>query len=207
MRLTILIAALILGGMVAFVVMSLRTSAHGGSTSLIHSCVTKTGTIQIVGINDICPKGSTAMDWSINAGATGPTGPTGPIGVTGNQGNPGPSGATGPQGPQGEPGPQGIPGDGFIGLSAGPAQFDIPPHSWGIGVAQCPSPKYVLGGGYSFVQNESYQEPPPGNIVSNAPTNYASNGLPTAWRVKAYNDTGSIIALLVHAICGNAQTS
>jgi hypothetical protein len=82
-------------------------SAHGGDTSLIHSCVNEnSGTVKIVGASDSCKTNETALDWNIQ-GPTGPAGPTGPQGPTGDTGPTGPTGATGATGPAGPVGPAG----------------------------------------------------------------------------------------------------
>lgn len=78
--------------------------AHGGDTTLIHSCVAKDGTIRIVSATSTCKNNETALDWAIQ-------GPIGPIG---------PAGAAGAQGPQGLPGPQGDPGLQGVAGPAGP---------------------------------------------------------------------------------------
>jgi hypothetical protein len=72
---------------------------HGGDTTQIHSCVTKDGTIRIVGATAGCKAQETALDWNI----VGPAGPTGPTGATG---------AAGQNGAPGDPGPRG-PSDGY----------------------------------------------------------------------------------------------
>lgn len=109
-------------------------SAHGGDTTVIHACVTSIPigrqVIQIpriVGANEACLAGETALDWNIqgipgpkgdrgDTGAAGPAGPAGPVGPQGLQGLQGPigpkgdkgdTGITGPQGPAGAQGPQG----------------------------------------------------------------------------------------------------
>jgi hypothetical protein len=103
-------------------------SAHGGNTSLIHSCVTNgssgltpKGSIRIVGASEACLSGQSALDWNIQgvsggtggtgavgpqagSGGTGGTGATGGTGGTGAQGASGASGGTGGTGPQGSGG-------------------------------------------------------------------------------------------------------
>lgn len=69
-------------------------SAHGGDTSLVHSCVKSDGTIRIVAASAACRNNERALDWSI-------TGPQGPQGIQGPQGLQGPQGPEGPQGPAG----------------------------------------------------------------------------------------------------------
>src|SRR5436853_5670777 len=90
--LAILAIGLLVGGIATLV------SAHGGDTTLIHSCVQKSnGGVRIVGANDICKVNETSLDWNIvgPAGSPGPTGPEGPMGPAGPQGPMGPAGASG----------------------------------------------------------------------------------------------------------------
>ena len=78
--LAILAIGLLVGGIATLV------SAHGGDTTLIHSCVQKSnGGVRIVGANDICKVNETSLDWNIvgPAGSPGPTGPEGPMGPAG----------------------------------------------------------------------------------------------------------------------------
>jgi hypothetical protein len=82
--------------------------AHGGDTTLIHSCVKNSnGSIRIVTASTNCVAGETALDWRIQ----GDPGPAGPAGATGSQGAQGPEGPEGPAGPTGPQGPQGPPGE------------------------------------------------------------------------------------------------
>jgi hypothetical protein len=85
--------------------------AHGGDTTLIHSCVkTSNGSVRIVSATTSCAAGETPLDWRIQ-GDPGPAGPAGPQGATGPQGPQGDPGAQGPQGATGPQGPQGVQGD------------------------------------------------------------------------------------------------
>jgi Collagen triple helix repeat (20 copies) len=84
-------------------------SAHGGDTTLIHSCVNQNGGINIVGANQTCGQNQTALDWNIQ-GVAGPIGPQGIQGVAGPIGPTGATGATGTTGPQGVQGVQGVQG-------------------------------------------------------------------------------------------------
>lgn len=108
-------------GMVLTLVVGLiATSAIGfaaaTTTGVIYACVNNSsGTIQIVGANDTCPKNWTVISWNQqgprgDTGATGPQGATGPTGATGSTGATGPTGATGATGPEGPTGPSGLDG-------------------------------------------------------------------------------------------------
>jgi len=58
-------------------------NAHGGDTSLIHTCFKNaTGNLRIIAASDTCKANETALDWNL-AGATGPQGPAGPQGPSG----------------------------------------------------------------------------------------------------------------------------
>src|SRR4051794_40293305 len=66
-------SVVILGGTAALILASVTTAgAHGGDTSLVHSCVSKKdGSLRIVGANHGCSKGETPLDWSRDgAGST-----------------------------------------------------------------------------------------------------------------------------------------
>jgi hypothetical protein len=59
--------------------------AHGGDTALVHGCYNPSfqgPNTRIVGANEPCPAGFTAVDWSI-AGPAGPAGAPGPAGPPG----------------------------------------------------------------------------------------------------------------------------
>lgn len=131
-------------------------SAHGGNTALIHSCVNNTsGEIKIIAATANCPSNYHSLDWNIQGpagqqGPIGPVGPVGPIGPVGPMGPQGEPGLQGEQGPQGLPGQQGVQGPaGISGLETvrafdgnrTTARLDI--------IAECPSGKKVLGGGYA----------------------------------------------------------
>jgi hypothetical protein len=107
----------------------------------------------------IGPTGATGPQGE--TGATGPqgpiglTGPQGPIGITGPQGPIGITGATGPQGETGATGPQGEKGDqGEIGVS-GWERITGNNSTAGNSIAQCPSGKKVIGGGYTTTGNNN----------------------------------------------------
>jgi hypothetical protein len=102
-------------------------SAHGGDTTLVHSCVASNGSLRVVAATAACKPTETSLDWNITGpqGPIGLTGARGPAGSTGPQGPIGPAGsqgAIGPTGPQGQTGPQGETGatgaTGAPGLSA-----------------------------------------------------------------------------------------
>ena len=81
-------------------------SAHGGDTTLVHSCVASNGSLRVVAATAACKSTETSLDWNIT-GPQGPIGLTGPRGLTGLTGPQGPAGSTGPQGPIGPAGSQG----------------------------------------------------------------------------------------------------
>jgi hypothetical protein len=95
-------------------------SAHGGDTSLIHSCVNNnSGVVRVVGAGVTCKAGETPLDWA-------------------QQGVPGPQGIPGPQGPTGPAGPAGAvdvhftsqgPGPGFVSSSTF-ISLDLPAGSY-----------------------------------------------------------------------------
>jgi hypothetical protein len=92
--------------------------AHGGDTSKIHGCINKeTKYIRVVGVNDNCKSGETAIDWNIT-GPQGLQGPAGPAGSAGPKGPPGSQGPVGPEGPQGLAGPVGPEGPAFSNFEA-----------------------------------------------------------------------------------------
>src|SRR4051812_39743292 len=72
-------SVVILGGTAALILASVTTAgAHGGDTSLVHSCVSKKdGSLRIVGANHGCSKGETPLDWSRD-GSGGTTYTAGP---------------------------------------------------------------------------------------------------------------------------------
>jgi hypothetical protein len=87
---------------------------HGGSTTQIHACVAKDGTIRIVAPAAVCRSQETALDWNIQ----------GPAGPAGEQGTQGLQGIQGDQGEPGEPGPRG-PSDAYVADSGlNPIYFD-----------------------------------------------------------------------------------
>jgi hypothetical protein len=74
---------------------SIGALAHGGDTAKIHGCVVKyVKFVRIVGANENCFSGETALDWNVQ-GAPGLPGATGPQGPTGATGPAGPGGALG----------------------------------------------------------------------------------------------------------------
>jgi hypothetical protein len=181
-------------------------SAHGGNTALIHACVNNTsGEIKIIGANANCPSNYHSLDWNIQgpAGQQGPIGPVGPVGPVGPIGPVGPMGPMGPQGeqgPQGDLGPQGLQGiQGPAGMSGletvrvfdgnrTTARLDI--------IAECPSGKKVLGGGYATSGDNLGIL-----IVANAPIG------DTQWGVTAvtpdYPNARSGWSAYAFAICAN----
>ena len=184
-------------------------SAHGGDTSLIHSCVKNaTGEIKIVGPAATCPANYRALDWNVQgvAGPIGPAGPqgdkgdkgpVGPVGPTGPQGEQGATGDTGPAGPQGDKGPigpQGLPGlSGLEIVTARSGTLD----QWRIDTyAECPAGKSVLSGGWSTAGN---------NLDITVPTNAPLNS--STWVVTGVqNDlTPRLWSLDVYAICAFVQ--
>lgn len=87
-----------------------RMDAHGGETSLVHTCVhDKIGVMKIAGPDESCPSGWTALDWNFQ-GLPGPGGGAGPPGAQGQAGKPGAAGPAGPQGRRGTTGASGTPG-------------------------------------------------------------------------------------------------
>lgn len=76
----VLLLILMIGALLPTAVQIIR--AHGGDTSLIHGCVkTNNGSIRIVGANNSCGNGETALDWNIQ-GPAGSPGPSGAPGAT-----------------------------------------------------------------------------------------------------------------------------
>ena len=193
-------------------------SAHGGNTTLIHSCVNNTsGEIKIVGANSNCPSNYRALDWNIQgpagqqgtigpAGPMGPVGPVGPIGSIGPVGPIGPQGLQGERGPQGEQGLQGLPGQqgvqgiqgpaGISGLEVvqvnGPTQvaarIDV--------LAECPAGKSVLGGGFQMAGDISNT-----SVVVNAP--FGLRGWAVTAVTNDYPNSRSGWSVQVFAICAN----
>jgi len=110
------LSSIVAATMVLLVAGAVMVGAHGGDASMIHGCIAKdTKYVRIVGANDRCKSGETAIDWNVQGpqgavGQTGPIGPAGPIGATGSVG---PAGADGVAGPPGATGPQGPPGTGI----------------------------------------------------------------------------------------------
>jgi len=94
--------------------------AHGGDANKIHACVnTLAGSIRIVGASGGCRRGETPLDWNIQ----------------------------GPPGQPGSPGEDGAPG-GLSGHEIVTAQIVLAPLAQGEAIAECPTGKKVLGGGY-----------------------------------------------------------
>jgi hypothetical protein len=176
-------------------------SAHGGNTSLIHSCVNNTsGEIKIIAANATCPSNYRSLDWNIQgpAGAQGPIGPVGPLGPVGPVGPVGPMGPQGEQGPQGDPGPQGVQG---IQGPAGISGLEVVQVNSGTlnefridVIVDCPAGKKVLGGGFATAGNNIEV-----SVLANAPQ------FETRWVVSmAQNDlTPRLWSVQAYAICAN----
>jgi type VI secretion system Hcp family effector len=112
--------------------------AHGGDTSLIHSCVNHEGDIRIISAGAVCKQNEVALDWNNTGpiGATGPkgtdgaagpagaAGPTGPAGVAGRDGRDGLAGAKGDTGPQGLAGKSGAADEIVVGQLSATATVD-----------------------------------------------------------------------------------
>lgn len=60
----ILIVLTFFGGIIFSSVSTTLTSAHGGDTSLIHSCIKNNGALQIIGANGTCSNSETPLDWN-----------------------------------------------------------------------------------------------------------------------------------------------
>jgi hypothetical protein len=156
-------------------------NAHGGDATAVHACfkvlpptVGPRGStptpntnpnIRIVGANESCVTGETALDWGA-AGVPGPAGPAGPIGPVGPADAVGPAGPAGPQGPQGDPGAAGAAGpagaNGTNGTNGtnGVSGWERNAVNTGVGTGNgqtlsvnCTGGKKVLGGGGSLANN------------------------------------------------------
>lgn len=182
-------------------------SAHGGNTTLIHSCVNNTsGEIKIVGANANCPSNYRALDWNVQgpAGQQGPIGPMGPVGPVGAIGPIGPQGLQGERGLQGEQGLQGLPGQqgiqgvqgpaGISGLEVvqvnGPTQvaarIDV--------LAECPAGKSVLAGGFQMAGDNSNT-----SVVADGP--FGLRGWAVTAVTNDYPNVRSGWSVQVFAIC------
>lgn len=107
------------------------------------------------------------------------------VALRGNEGPQGPQGATGPAGAAGAAGAIGPPG--ISGYQVVSATDRVTNGTIGDVAAACPAGKTVLGGGVS--------SPTAGlQITGSAPDG-------TAWRGKAFNDSGGIIFLTTFAVC------
>jgi len=185
--------------------------AHGGDSSLIHACVTTAAVdddggdddsdanVRIVGPDEACLAGETAVDWSI----TGPQGPQGPQGLQGLQGDIGPQG---PQGLQGDPGPQGLQGlqgdtgpqgpQGSAGVSGWErrlsATIQVASGSTGQTTAICSAGKKTLGGGFFQSQVAAKGFPV---VARSFPSTDSS------WSIHIVNGTDKNIFAQAFAIC------
>ena len=128
------------------------TWAFAQDNNIIYACAnTKDGSVRVVALSGQCRDKETPLQWNI----TGPTGPQGPQGEQGIQGEQGPIGPTGPQGPQGEQGPPGVSGYEVIQVSC-PALCCTTPKQC---IAECPTGKAVLGGGFNGISDSSSNHP------------------------------------------------
>lgn len=172
-----------------------KLSAHGGDGGVVHACVnSQSGQVQLVGADETCRSGWTAVHWNIQ-GPPGLPGPVGPIGPPGPIGPTGPVGPVGPQGAPGSPGPPGSPGVSNHTIVTSPVTLValLPTEV----VAQCAPGQRVLGGGYTVGS---------GLVIYKIWVTESRPQGTDAWRVMAFRDASSSTPFMtVYAVCADAN--
>lgn len=208
------VSAVIVGAALTASVVAGVAFAQTGTTTVITSCVEKSGNVRIVGSAEACKQNETPLSWNETgpagpAGAKGDTGPAGPIGPAGPAGPAGPTGAKGDTGPAGPAGPQGVPGvSGRVTVSATSV---VDASDFKSAIVYCPVGTRVTGGGAMIFTGS------PNNIATGQPTAIIGSdpheffdpdtGRQSGWRAFARESSAWDVGwgIEVEAICANVS--